>query len=154
MSLVSQIKDRAAEGTRWLMASLGLLLLRIGAGGLMAYAHGWGKLSNFGEMAGKFKDPLGISNTFSFGLLTFAEFFCAIAVVLGLATRLAAIPLVIAMGVAAFLVHLPLVAKGEQAFRDIEFPLLYLVMFLTLVFTGGGKFSLDALLFRKKRKPS
>jgi putative oxidoreductase len=154
MSLVSQIKDRAAEGTRWLLLSLGLLLLRVGAGGLIAYAHGWDKLSHFSEKAANFGDPLHIGPRLSLGLVTFAEFFCAIAIILGLATRFAAVPLVIAMGVAAFLVHLPLVADGKQTFKDLEFPLLYLVMFLTLVFTGAGKFSLDALLFRRKRKPA
>jgi putative oxidoreductase len=154
MTFASQIKDRATEGTRWLTLSLGLLLLRAGAGGLMIYAHGWDKLSNFSAKAEKFGDPLHLGSTLSLGLVTFAEFFCAAAVILGLFTRVAAIPPVIAMGVAAFLVHLPLVRSGEQVFKDIEFPLLYLVVFLTLVFTGAGKFSLDALIFRRKRKPA
>jgi putative oxidoreductase len=44
------------------------------------------------------------------------------------------------MVVAAFIIH------GDDPFAKKEFALLYAIPFLTLVFTGAGKFSLDAKL--------
>jgi putative oxidoreductase len=67
-----------------------------------------------------------------------AEFFCALLVVLGLATRLAAIPLVFTMAIAAFVVN------GSAPWGEKELPLLYLIPFLMLVFTGAGAYSFDA----------
>jgi len=119
--------------------SLGLLLLRLAAGGMMLFGHGWAKLIDFSDVAPNFPDPLGLgSNNFSLALAVFAEFFCAAAVMIGIATRLAAVPLVITMLVAAFVVH------GDDPWAKKELALLYVAPFLTLVFTGAGKFSFDA----------
>ena len=119
--------------------SLGLLFLRVLSGGMMLLGHGWAKLAGFAEIAAKFPDPLGLgSSTFSLGLAVFAEALCAAAVIVGFATRLAAIPLVVTMLVAAFVVH------GDDPWVKKELALLYVVPFLTLVFTGAGKFSFDA----------
>src|SRR5207245_2433008 len=90
---------------RELTTSLGLLILRLGMGGYLA-SHGWGKLQML--IAGdfdKFPDVIGIGSMLSLVLITLAEFVCAVLVAIGLFTRLAAVPVVIAMGVAAFAVH-------------------------------------------------
>jgi putative oxidoreductase len=119
--------------------SLGLLFVRLGVGGMMLFGHGWAKLVGFADIAPKFPDPLGLgSSTVSLALAVFAEAFCAAAVMLGAATRLAAMPLVVTMLVAAFWVH------AGDPFRDREPALLYALPFLMLVFTGPGKFSFDA----------
>ena len=119
--------------------SLGLLFLRVLSGGMMLLGHGWAKLAGFAEIAPKFPDPLGLgSTTFSLALAVFAEVFCAAAVMVGIATRLAAIPLVVTMLVAAFVVH------SDDPWAKKELALLYVAPFLTLVFTGPGKFSFDA----------
>lgn len=119
------------------MTSIGLLILRVIIGIFMMVGHGWGKLSNFAERADKFSDPLGVGSAASLTLTTFAEVFCSIALVLGLATRLATIPLIINMAVAAFVIH------ADDPWGRKEFALLYFVPFLTLFFTGPGRFSLD-----------
>lgn len=85
--------------------SVALFVLRVGAGSLMMIQHGLDKLRNYGVKSGKFADPFGIGPTASYSLVVFAEFFCAAFIVLGLFTRLAAVPLVIAMGVALFIAH-------------------------------------------------
>jgi putative oxidoreductase len=128
--------------TRHVPTSIGLLVLRVGSGGMMIAGHGWSKLSRFPDMAGRFPDPLGIGHEASMALATFAEFFCAGAIVLGLATRFAAIPLVVNMVVAGFIVH------AADPWKRKELAFTYLVFFLTLLFTGGGKFSLDAAMSR------
>jgi len=47
---------------------LGLLVLRLWLGLSLLGLLGWTKLSTFGEMSGKFPDPLGIGHPGSLGL--------------------------------------------------------------------------------------
>lgn len=126
-----------------LAASIGLLVLRVWVGLMMAFGHGWGKLIGFGARAERFADPLGVGSSVSLGLTVFAEFFCALALVLGLLTRGAAIPLMITMLVAGLVIH------GDDPWGKKEMALLYLAPFLTLLITGPGKYSLDRLFARK-----
>lgn len=126
-----------------LASAMGLLVLRLGSGGLMLVAHGWGKLANFGDRAANFRDPIGLGPELSLALTVFSEVFCAVLVMLGLATRLASIPLVITMAVIVFVVH------GADPFRQQELPLLFGLAYLTLLFTGPGKLSLDALISKR-----
>ncbi len=126
------------------LQNIGLLLLRVSVGGMMLVAHGWGKLTSYGVLSTKFPDPLGLGSTqLSLTLAVGAEVFCSILVIVGLATRFAAVPLVITMAVAAFIVH------ADDPWQKKEFALIYLLPFLSLVFTGAGRYSLDALLRRK-----
>ncbi len=121
--------------------SLGLLALRVGTGLFMFFFHGLGKVLNYAERAQTFKDPLGVGSEISLLLAIFAEVVCALVIVLGLGTRLAAIPLVITMLVAAGIVHI------TDPWAKQEFALLYAIPFFGLLLTGAGKFSLDARLF-------
>lgn len=117
--------------------SFAALVLRIGAGSLMLVNHGLDKLMHFAEKASRFADPFGIGTTTSLSMVLFAEFFCAAFIILGLFTRLACVPLIIAMSVALFYAHNgDFFGKGEMA-------ALFLTCFITLLFTGPGKVSLD-----------
>jgi putative oxidoreductase len=127
-------------GTHTKTSSAGLLLIRATLGAMMAAGHGWGKLSGFAAGSAAFPDPLGIGHAASMAGAVGAEFFCSILVVLGLGTRLAVLPLVFTMAIAAFVIN------GGQPWGEIEFPLLYLVPFAALALTGAGSYSLDALL--------
>lgn len=120
--------------------SLALLLLRAGVGSLMMINHGMDKLIHFAQRSGRFADPFGIGSTTSLSLVVFAEFFCAAFIILGLFTRLAAIPLVIAMGVALFSAH-----KGEF-YGEGESAGIYLICFLVILLVGPGKVSVDKLI--------
>jgi putative oxidoreductase len=134
--------------------AIGLLILRLGVGAYMA-SHGWMKAQ--WVMAGDFDnfgDPIGIGPTASLILVAFAEFVCPIIIILGFATRLAAIPIVIAMGVAAFVAH-----GGDPWTMQPDGPskepaLMFLIPYLALVFTGAGAISIDGLIASRKRKPS
>ena len=125
--------------------SLGLLLLRVSVGGMMLFAHGWGKLTSFAERSSSFPDPLGVGSPLSMALATGAEAFCALAVILGLATRWAVVPLMVTMAVAALIIH------GDDPWAKKEFALLYFFPFATLLLTGAGRYSLDAFLRRGGR---
>lgn len=117
-----------------------LLVLRVGAGLLMMIKHGFDKLTHFAQIAPKFADPFHIGSTTSLALVVFAEFFCAAFIILGLFTRLACIPLVVAMSVALFSAN-----KGDF-FGKGETAGLFLIIFFVLLFTGPGKASLDRLI--------
>lgn len=129
---------------RQLQNAWGLLILRLGSAGMLFGAHGWDKLSNLSDKAGSFPDPLGIGSIFSLFLAVFAETVCALLVTLGCFTRLAAIPLVINMLVAALLVH------GDDPWSKKEFALLYAIPFVTILLTGPGPYSFDA--WRERRR--
>jgi putative oxidoreductase len=144
------------------LTSIGLLVLRLGMGGFML-THGWGKFQMV--LAGdfdKFGDPIGLGSGLSLVLVVLAEFVCAILVMIGFATRFAAAPLVFAMAVAALVVHANdpwtmgeaarLYQAGEaESWSSKEPALLFLIPFLTLIFTGPGKFSIDGLVWPRWR---
>lgn len=116
-----------------------MLLLRIGLGVLIMH-HGYGKLMHFSEYSTKFMNFLGLGSTISLSLVVFAEFFCGMFIVLGLFTRFAAIPLIIAMSVAIFKAH------HADFFGDGEAATLFVTGFLALLFVGPGKISVDSMI--------
>jgi len=126
---------------------LGLLLLRLVFGGFMLVGHGLSKAQRFTELSTSFLDPLGIGAMPSLLLTLVAEVGFAALVVVGAFTRFATIPLIITMGVAAFLVHASdpffMPAKGAK-----EPAVLFLVGYLALLIMGPGKISVDGI-FRK-----
>ena len=125
---------------------IGLLIFRIGISALML-THGVPKLLKFfGSEEIVFGDPLGLGQVTTFSLAVFAEFVCAVLVLIGLGTRLAVIPIIITMAVAALIVH------ASDGFGRQELPLLYLFGFLLLFFTGSGKYSLDHYFLLSKKK--
>jgi putative oxidoreductase len=122
------------------LTSVGLLIMRIWIGSVMFLAHGWPKLAGWAERSQTFADPLGVGSATSLAMTILAEVFCSILIILGLGTRLAAIPLAFAMGVAAFIVH------GDDPWQKQEFALLFGFVYLMLILTGPGKYSLDHLI--------
>jgi len=126
------------------MTDIGLLVLRIFAGAFMAFGHGLGKFNKFfsGDEI-KFLDFLGIGMKASLFLAMSAEFFFALFIVAGLFTRFSSIFLIVTMFVAAFIAH------GGDPFGKMEMSLLYLTIFTTLFFTGGGKYSISNLFSGK-----
>lgn len=84
-----------------------------------------------------FGDPIGLGSEVSLVLVAFAEAICGFLVILGLGTRWASIPLIIAMAVAAFVAH------ATDPFGTKEKPLLFLIIFVVLLLTGSGKYSVD-----------
>ena len=120
-----------------------LFLLRF-AVGIFMFLHGIGKFSKlFGDALIKFADPMGLGVTTSLALTVFAEVFCSVLLIFGLGTRLAAIPLLITMLVAAFIVH------GADGFGKQELPLLYSIIYLTISIAGAGKISIDYRIYQK-----
>lgn len=117
------------------LRDVGLLLLRIGASVTMM-THGYGKLQMLIN-GDEFGDPLGLGATPSLFLATIGEFVCPILVIFGFKTRWAAIPTAATMAVAFFIVH------ASDPFQRKELPLLYLIVFVSIILLGPGKYSAD-----------
>ena len=125
-----------------LNTDLAALLLRLIFGGLFV-RYGYNKVIAYDQILPMFQDLIGIGSKLSFNLLIFAEFFCGFLVLIGFFTRLAVIPIFIAMAVAFFIAH----AKDPFDVKALAFVFLLLS---TVVFAlGSGKYSMDKLLFKK-----
>jgi putative oxidoreductase len=124
---------------------MALFILRVGAAALIL-THGIPKLLIlFGGGEIQFLDSIGLGMEISLTLSVFAEVICAVLIALGLASRLAAIPLIINMAVAFFIFH------AQDPFQTKELALVYLLIFTTLLITGSGKYALDHYLLKRKK---
>lgn len=109
--------------------------------GLLFACHGGQKILAFPPAAkAQQLDTLGMVGGY-------IELICGFLIALGLLTCLAAFIASGMMAVAYFMVHspnsfFPIVNRGELA-------VAYCFVFLFMVFYGSGRFSLDALLFRR-----
>jgi len=123
---------------------LGLLLLRVSLSAFML-THGLPKLTRLLEgNAEGFPDPLGVGNTMSLVLAVIGEVLAPLMIIPGIMTRLATIPVLSAMFVAAFIVH------AGDPFGSREMALLYLTGFLAVLIFGPGKYSADQLIRGKQ----
>jgi putative oxidoreductase len=109
--------------------------MRVGfSAGIMT--HGYGKFLKVIQGNFEFGDPIGIGPTFSLILAAIGEFIAPILIILGWKTRLATIFPTLTMLVAFTIAH-----DGDPFSRK-EKAFVYLIAFLTLYFTGPGKYSL------------
>jgi len=132
------------------MATLGHLILRAGIGVMIFYIHGlhklegglaylqhgtpWTLLKEVAEM----HVPAPVASAF---VATFLQFVCSPLLALGLFTRLNAALLTGTLSVA--------ILQNLLAGRDPQLAILYVLVLLSLIFLGGGRFSLDAVVSRR-----
>lgn len=125
-----------------------LLIVRIFAG-FALMSHGYPKLEKLmGEQNSEFFNFLGLGSEFSLILAVFAEFVCAIFIILGLFSRWASFFALFTMIIAAFAVH------GADPFEKKETALLYAALFLILLVFGPGKHSVDGMISARKSRSS
>ena len=132
--------------------TLGHLFLRVAAGLMIFYIHGLHKLEGWidylqhgtpwklvEEVAGMhFPAPLA-----SAVAATLVQFICSLFIVVGWFTRINAVLLLCALGGA--------ILQNLLAGRDPQLAILYTLVVITIVFLGGGKYSLDAKLSERLR---
>ena len=131
--------------------ALAPLLLRVVTGLTMA-AHGSQKLFGwFGGYGlkgtgGFFESSLGMSpGVFWAALAGGGEFFGGLLVLFGFLTRFGAFNIAVTMLVGIAMVH----SGGFFAPEGMEYPLVLLVVAISLMVSGGGKFSVDGALAGK-----
>lgn len=119
---------------------IALLVARIGIAALML-THGIPKLMTLVSGATvQFPSLMGLSPELSQGLAVFSEVFCSLLILVGFATRVATIPLIITMLVAVGYIH------AADPFARQEPGLQYLLVYIVLLFAGSGRYSIDYLL--------
>ena len=119
--------------------NFGMLVLRVTLGILLA-SHGYSKLIAFNSLRYKFLNFLHMGSTLSLALVIFAELFCSVFVILGLFTRFACVPIVIAMAVVVFVAsHGQILGPGERG-------AIYLAASLMVLLCGPGRISVDAMI--------
>ena len=130
-------------------ASFGHLFLRASVGLMIFYIHGLHKLEGWiaylrhgtpwtlaEEVAGMHV-PAPLASAV---IAMLVQFICPLFIVVGLFTRINAALLLGALSGA--------VLQNLLAARDPQLAILYCMAVLTIVFLGGGKYSLDALISR------
>ena len=127
------------------------LLARLTVG--VAFAEsGWGKVHNL-ETVGQYFAELGIpAPQFQATFVSYIELVCGSLVLLGLATRLAALPLIGTMVVALITAKASDIGSFSDLIGTIE--LCYAVLLAWLAFTGAGAASLDRLIARRVAAPA
>lgn len=120
-----------------------LLLFRLFAGGLML-PYGWGKIEKYDEYCiNFFDDPIGIGMIPSLWLTIFAQLGCSAMLMAGFMSRPAAAVLAFNMLVATRY-------HWHDGLATVSLPALFLAIYIFLTFTGGGRLSVDRMLFKNK----
>jgi putative oxidoreductase len=119
----------------------GLLTLRLIAAIPLFLKHGTEKLFRFHSMMGHFPNPLHIGVVPSLLFATLSDGICTLLIIIGLATRWAALVCFINIFVALVFVH-HFAIFGPQGDHG-ELMLLYLAAMAMLILGGAGKYSVD-----------
>lgn len=135
-----------AKGTLAALEPGALLLGRL-AVGLLFVSTGWGKVHDIPKVVAFF-ESLGIpAPGFQAVLVSWSELLCGSAIVIGLLTRLATIPLIVSMTVALLTakrgdIHGLFDLVGQDEFT-------YLVVLVMIAVLGPGKLALDHLVAKR-----
>lgn len=118
------------------MNNLGLLILRVSLSALML-THGIPKFQKI--MAGNFNfaDPFGVGSLPTLIFAVIAEVICPVLIIVGFRAKWAALPIIITMATAAFVVH------GGDPIGSQEKALLFLAGYVAIALMGGGKYGVD-----------
>ncbi len=112
----------------------------------------------FADIQANFPFPFNhVPTDISWGMATWFELIGGVALLLGLGTRFFAFSLFVLTIVATSAVHWPMdwnsfkdllmgYAISDNGFGNFKLPLLFMAMLLPLIFSGAGKFSLDAII--------
>ena len=110
--------------------------------------HGFSKLEMLlTEEKIEFYNFLGLGDELSLILAIIGELLAPLLLVFGFQTRIAAFVAAATMAVAAFGAH------AGDGLEDREHSLLYLILFLSLMLSGPGRWSIDHY-FSKSKKPA
>ena len=129
MKSVAVNQDAALLALRWF--TLVSLFLR----------HGLEKVFTFSAMTAHFPDPLHIGVVPSLLFAMLSDSICSVLIIVGLATRWAALIVFTNIAVAwAFVHHFQFFGPGAD---HGELMVLYLGVMITLILAGPGKYSID-----------
>lgn len=147
-ALISRVRARALDLTTkldWLAPLVARVTL-----GVLFISTGWGKVHDLDKVTAFFTD-LGIPMPhLNAVMVSFVELIGGALLLLGLASRVAALPLIASMAVAIVTAQRENVHGLPDLFGLVEWT--YLALLLWVALAGPGKASLDHLLFGKPRR--
>ncbi|MBK4992480.1 DoxX family protein [Pseudomonas sp. S37] len=126
------------------LTALGLLFMRITAAFLLLFIHGLPKLLDWSGELQRIEDPFGLGAPLTLGLAIFAEVLCPLLLLLGIAARLACLPVLAVLLVALVVVH------PDWTLEQGQFAWLLVALYGGLALTGPGAYSLSALIWQSK----
>lgn len=150
--MATEMMSKLAKVRRSVLAALeggnsaALLLARLSVG-LVFVSTGWGKIHNIPKVTMFFESLHIPAPGFHAVFVGYTELVCGAALVIGLCSRLAAIPLAFSMVVA--------IATAKRADLHGVFDLVgfdeftYIVMLVVIVVFGPGKLAIDHLIAKK-----
>jgi putative oxidoreductase len=142
------VRTDQSGSTLLLRFLLGLIFFPHGAQKVLGWFGGYG----FTASMGFFTETMHIAAPLAF-LAIAAEFAGAIALILGLFTRMAAFGIIVNMAVAILMVHgqngFFMNWSGSQKGEGFEYHLLTIGVGLVLLVRGGGKWAIDTLITDK-----
>jgi len=148
MHITSNVRKLEALLGKWSQraAFFGPFLARFTIG-VAFITSGWGKVNNLEKVTAFFTE-LGIpAPAFQATFVSWVELVCGTLVLLGLATRFAAFPLICTMVVALITAKAEDIAGVGDLVGTIEFT--YIVLLAWLMVAGGGLVSLDHWIARR-----
>jgi putative oxidoreductase len=149
-SVMLSLRDRGLRAADRASA-VAPLLMRLTLGAVFI-STGWGKLHGLDDLTGFFQTlgiPLPALNA---TVVASTEFVGGLLILVGLATRLAALPLAFTMAIAILTAKWSEVDGVATLAGFVETS--YLVMFLVLAIVGPGAISLDGVLGRWLARPA
>lgn len=129
------------------IVSLLILALRVFFG-VLFFTHGLDKMINFNTLSETYPSVLGFGSYMTLMVSIFCEFACSLFLIAGLMERIVLLPMIASMAVAFFDIH-------DGMFPEGELSLIYLILFVVLLLTGPGRYSVDYLIdmkFQKEKK--
>ena len=129
------------------IVSLLILALRVFFG-VLFFTHGLDKMINFNTLSETYPSVLGFGSYMTLMVSIFCEFACSLFLIAGLMERVVLLPMIASMAVAFFDIH-------DGMFPEGELSLIYLILFVVLLLTGPGRYSVDYLIdtkFQKEKK--
>lgn len=115
--------------------------------GIVFIESGWGKIHNIENVIQYFTE-LGIpAPAIQAPFVAWSEFICGLALLFGLFTRFASLPIICMMLVAILTARRDDLKEATDVFAFIEY--LYILLCVWLVVEGAGPISLDRLFRRK-----
>lgn len=114
-------------------ADLGLLYLRVTASLLVLAVHGLPKAMHYASEAAAIEDPFHLGRAVSMAFAILAEVICPPLMILGIATRLAALPILIVTVVALAFIH------RDWSLAQGQFAWMLLILFGTIAIAGPGQ---------------
>jgi len=129
------------------VVSLLILALRVFFG-VLFFTHGLDKMINFNTLSETYPSVLGFGSYMTLMVSIFCEFACSLFLIAGLMERIVLLPMIASMAVAFFDIH-------DGMFPEGELSLIYLILFVVLLLTGPGRYSVDYQIdtkFQKEKK--